>query len=105
MTGNPPSLALFTDLYQLTMAQVYWQNGMAGQATFSLYFRTYPPDRAYLVFTGLEDALGYLETLAFADSHIDYLRSQALFDDGFLEFLKGLRFTPNPPKDGLGDSP
>ena len=93
MKGTEPSAALFTDLYQLTMAQVYWQNGMAGQATFSLYFRTYPPDRAYLVFAGLEDALGYLETLAFADSDIDYLRSEALFDDGFLEFLKGLQFT------------
>ena len=85
--------ALFTDLYQLTMAQAYWQSGVTAQATFSLYFRSYPPDRAYFVLAGVTDVLGYLEGLTFSDEDIDYLRSLGLFDREFLKFLLGLRFT------------
>ena len=31
LAGKTP--ALFTDLYQLTMAQAYWQSGVTGSAT------------------------------------------------------------------------
>lgn len=85
--------ALFTDLYQLTMAQAYLQSGTTGSATFSLYFRSYPPDRAYLVLGGVEDALDYLEGLRFTGDDLDYLASLDLFDEGFLGRLAGLRFT------------
>ena len=87
--------ALFTDLYQLTMAQAYLQSGTTGSATFSLYFRSYPPDRAYFVLGGVDDALDYLESLRFTGDDLDYLKSLDLFDDGFLEYLAGLRFTGN----------
>ena len=87
--------ALFTDLYQLTMAQAYLQSGTTGSATFSLYFRSYPPDRAYYVLGGVDDALDYLESLRFTGEDLDYLESLDLFDDGFLEHLGGLRFTGN----------
>ena len=85
--------ALFTDLYQLTMAQAYLQSGTTGSATFSLYFRSYPPDRAYFVLGGVDDALDYLEGLHFTGDDLDYLRSLDLFDDGFLEQLSSLRFS------------
>ena len=85
--------ALFTDLYQLTMAQAYLQSGTTGSATFSLYFRSYPPDRAYFVLGGVEDALDYLEGLRFTGDDLDYLDSLHLFDEGFLGHLSGLRFT------------
>ena len=85
--------ALFTDLYQLTMAQAYLQSGTTGSATFSLYFRSYPPDRAYFVLGGVEDALDYLEGLRFTGDDLDYLASLDLFDEGFLGHLAGLRFT------------
>ncbi|MEX2598628.1 MAG: nicotinate phosphoribosyltransferase [Dehalococcoidia bacterium] len=87
--------ALFADLYELTMAQAYWQHGRAGStATFSLFFRTYPPDRGYVVFAGLEDALDYLQRVRFTDADIAYLRSLGLFDDAFLDdYLRGFRFT------------
>ena len=84
--------ALFTDLYQLTMAQAYLQSGTTGSATFSLYFRSYPPDRAYFVLGGVDDALDYLEGLQFTGDDLGFLESLGLFDDGFLEFLAGLRF-------------
>ncbi len=59
------SRALFTDLYELTMAQAYWQSGQTGTATFSLFFRKYPANRAYFVFAGLADVLDYLESFRF----------------------------------------
>ena len=56
-------LALLTDLYQLTMAACYFDQGMADEATFSLFIRKYPADRGYFVAAGLAEALEYLETL------------------------------------------
>ena len=45
-------LGLFTDLYELTMAQAFFRQGMSATATFSLFIRTYPPNRAYFVSAG-----------------------------------------------------
>ena len=87
------SLSLFTDLYELTMAQAYWQSGVTGEACFSIFVRRLPTDRGYLVFAGLEDMLDALSGLRFTDEDISHLRSMDLFDDGFLEYLNELRFT------------
>jgi nicotinate phosphoribosyltransferase len=93
MTHAEPSLGLFTDLYELTMAQAYWQSGQAASATFSLFFRKYPPDRSYFVFAGLADVLHYLDNFHFTPSDIEYLHSLHRFDEGFLRYLEGVRFT------------
>lgn len=93
MIPAEPSPALFTDLYELTMAQAYRQSDTTGLATFSLFFRKLPPDRGYLVAAGLEPVLGYLERFRFTDADVAYLRTLGRFDDRFLEFLSGLRFT------------
>jgi len=93
MTRSDLSLELFADFYQLTMAQAYWQSGQTASATFSLFFRKYPLDRAYFVFTGLADVLDYLERFSFSPPDLDYLRSLDRFDGGFLEYLRQLRFT------------
>jgi nicotinate phosphoribosyltransferase len=90
---NGENLELLTDLYQLTMAQAYFQTGAREPATFSLFVRAYPPERAYLVCAGLNDVLEFLQRLSFDRAAIDYLHSQRLFTDDFLESLKGLRFT------------
>jgi len=86
-------LALFADLYELTMAQAFYQQGMFAQATYSLFIRQYPPNRAFLVAAGLEDVLDYLENLRFSQASLDYLRSIGIFDSNFLKYLKDLRFT------------
>ena len=86
-------LGLFTDLYELTMSQAYFSRGMSATATFSLFTRTYPPNRAYFVSAGLEDVLDYLSNLNFSDQAIDYLRATGIFSDDFLEYLRGVRFT------------
>ncbi len=93
MSRSELSDALFTDLYQLTMAQAYWQNDVIGDATFDLYFRNFPPNRSYYVFAGLEDILNYLEDFSFSDRDLTALESLEIFDPGFVEFLSMLRFT------------
>ncbi|HXV80873.1 MAG TPA: nicotinate phosphoribosyltransferase [Candidatus Binatia bacterium] len=87
------NLALLTDLYQLTMAQGYFQSQRLAPATFSLFIRSYPPNRSYFVAAGLQDVLEYLEQFKVDSAGIDYLRSRGIFADDFLDFLKQLRFT------------
>ena len=91
--SNPSQLSLLTDLYQLTMAQSYFQHGMFAPATFSLFIRRYPRDRAYFVSAGLEDVLRYLESLQFTQEDQDYLSSTGIFSHDFLDYLSRLRFT------------
>lgn len=91
--SNGENLALLTDLYQLTMAQSYLQSRKLEPATFSLFVRAYPRNRGYFVSAGLRDVLDFLENLSFDAAAIDYLYSQGVFKDDFLDFLKGLRFT------------
>ena len=87
------SLGLFTDFYELTMAQAYWQSAKTASATFSLFFRKYPPDRAYFVLVGLADVLDYLEGFRFSPGDLEYLHSLGRFDRDFLEYLRQLRFS------------
>lgn len=84
---------LFTDLYELTMAQAYWRAGVTADARFSLFARRMPSDRGYMLFAGLEDMLGALGSLRFSADDIEYLRSLDLFDAEFLDYLRGLRFS------------
>ncbi len=85
--------ALFTDLYELTMAASYFLEGMNAPATFSLFVRRLPKPRSFLVAAGLEDALNYLRNFRFSPEAIDYLRALGRFDAAFLDFLGDLRFT------------
>ena len=85
--------ALFTDLYELTMAQSYFRQDMSAEASFSLFVRPSRVKRSYLVSAGLEDVLRYLHEFRFGTLAIDYLRSTGQFAPDFLEFLGALRFT------------
>ena len=87
------NLALFADLYELTMAASYHAHGLDQPATFDLFARHLPPRRGYLVSCGLDTALDYLERLQFDDTALDYLGSLDLFDESFLSMLSELRFT------------
>ena len=87
------NLALFADLYELTMAASYHAHDLDQPATFDLFARHLPPRRGYLVSCGLDTALDYLERLQFDDTALDYLGSLDLFDESFLSMLSGLRFT------------
>lgn len=84
--------ALYTDLYQLTMLQAYWREGMNETAVFDLFARRLR-DRNYLVACGLEQVLEYLETLSFSDEALAYLDDQDRFEDAFLDWLADFEFT------------
>ncbi len=87
------NLALFTDLYELTMAASYFDHGMFEPASFSLFIRNYPTFRSYFVSAGLDDALRFLEDLKFTSDDLDYLRASRLFKGDFLTYLEKFRFT------------
>ncbi len=93
-------LALLTDLYQLTMAQGYWQAGKANQeAVFHLFFRKHPFQGGFTLAAGLADAVAFLQNFRFEDSDLKYLATlngrdgQALFTPEFLDYLGQLPFT------------
>jgi nicotinate phosphoribosyltransferase len=83
---------LFTDLYQLTMLQAYFREGMNERAVFDLFVRRLR-HRNYLLACGLETVLDFLETLHFTDDELDYLAEQDAFEDDFLDHLADFRFT------------
>jgi nicotinate phosphoribosyltransferase len=96
MTG---SLALATDLYQLTMAYGYWKLGRSAMpAAFHLTFREHPFGGGFTVACGLHAAIDYLERLRFEADDLAYLArlkgndGAPLFDAGFLDYLGALRF-------------
>jgi nicotinate phosphoribosyltransferase len=95
--GRSPGL--FTDLYQLTMAQGYFAAGVADtEACFHLSFRENPFGGGYSLACGLEQALDYLEALSFTSDDIAYLSTlegndgHTLFSPEFLTYLERFRF-------------
>ncbi len=89
---TPDNIALFTDLYELTMLQGYHETGHEPRAVFDLFVRDLPPHRGYLVAAGLEQAVHYLEHLTFTGDALDYLAEQG-FHDAFLDRLADFEFT------------
>jgi nicotinate phosphoribosyltransferase len=85
--------ALFTDLYELTMAQAYAAENMNQLAVFELTFRKMPPNRNYIVAAGIGDVLDFLSSFRFAAEELDYLRRRGEFSAAFIERLENLRFT------------
>ncbi|AII52375.1 nicotinate phosphoribosyltransferase [Hymenobacter sp. APR13] len=95
-----PSLSLLTDLYQVTMAYGYWQQGLQDrEAVFHLYFRKAPFQGGYAVAAGLAYAVDYLQNLQFSEDDLVYLGSLrsskggSMFPAEFLQYLRELKFT------------
>lgn len=86
-------LALFTDLYELTMAQAFYAEEMTAPAVFSLFVRRLPPERNVLLACGLDTVLGLLQSLRFDQEDLDYLASLGKFSNAFLQRLRDWRFT------------
>jgi nicotinate phosphoribosyltransferase len=94
-----PSLALLTDLYQLTMAYGYWKSGTWNkEAVFHLHFRRPPFGSGFTVACGLEAAIDFIECFRFGDEDLAYLGTLegndggALFEPAFLDVLRGMEF-------------
>lgn len=87
------SLTLHTDLYQINMMQVYFEQGIRDKnAVFEVYFRKEPFKNGYAVFAGLERIVRYLENLKFSESDLAYLETLG-YDEPFLDYLRHLEMT------------
>jgi nicotinate phosphoribosyltransferase len=85
--------ALFTDLYEVTMAQAYTAERMSVTAVFETMFRRLPQGRSFVMAAGLSDVLDFLETFQFQPEEIEYLRGLRVFTEEFLQSLSVVRFT------------
>lgn len=82
-------LGLYTDLYELRMAQTCLQRGMTAPATFSLYIR---PDelRPWFLAGGMQHVLDVLTGFGYGDDELGYLRGEGFAED-FLDWLTALQ--------------
>ena len=92
------SLALLTDFYQLTMACGFWKENLQDhQAVFHMFFRNHPFNGGFTVAAGLQQLVDFVENFRFTEEDLSYLREQkgsdgqALFPEGFLEYLRDFR--------------
>lgn len=85
--------ALFTDFYELTMAQGYWKKNMNRMAVFDMFFRRNPWNGGFSVLAGNETLIDSLEGFRFSESDIEYLAGLKIFEKGFLDYLKNFKFS------------
>ncbi|MGC6509652.1 MAG: nicotinate phosphoribosyltransferase [Myxococcota bacterium] len=90
-----PSLALLTDLYQLTMSYGYWKAGMGNhESVFHLFYRKNPFKGGYGIAAGLEHAIDLVTNAHFQNDDLEYLATlvgndgNPLFEDEFLHYLQ-----------------
>ncbi|RZS97502.1 nicotinate phosphoribosyltransferase [Cecembia calidifontis] len=93
---------LFTDLYELSMAEAYFLGGKHEElAVFDYFFRKLPFEGGYAVFAGSGTLLTALEDLRFQPRELDYLKGLG-FNKSFLKYLRNFKFRGNvyAPKEG-----
>ncbi|GAB1404071.1 nicotinate phosphoribosyltransferase [Lentimicrobium sp.] len=96
------SMGLFTDHYELTMAEGYFKSNKEEViANFDYFFRKNPFGSGFTVFAGLQDLLAIIAEFKYDLKAIDYLYERG-FSSDFLEYLKNFRFTGDiyAPREG-----
>ena len=87
---------MLTDYYELTMANGYFECGMADEiGYFDMFFRKIPDGGGFAIMAGLEQLIDYMNNLHFTDADIEYLRGRNEFSEGFLEYLRNFKFELN----------
>ncbi len=87
------NLTLLTDLYELTMMQGYFKNPTDQIVVFDAFYRKNPCDGGYAIAAGLEQVIEYIRNLHFTSDDIDYLRDLGIFEEDFLDYLRGFHFS------------
>ena len=88
---------LYTDFYELSMAQGYFYAGKHGEkAVFDYFFRTNPFKGGFLVFAGLADFLEQLKSFTYNEETINYLK-KFKFNGRILSVREGELVFPNEP--------
>ncbi len=95
---RPTDVSLLTDLYEITMAQGFWETGkLDEQGCFTVFFRENPFGSGYSVACGASELPALIENFRFTDEDVAYLAGLeapgggALFKPGFLEYLRNFR--------------
>lgn len=89
---------LFTDFYQLTMAQTFFKKGLhTKEVQFDYFFRKYPRylsgQAGYCIFAGLQSLVEWMQGCSFKENDIKYLAehkspaNKPMFSKDFLEWL------------------
>jgi nicotinate phosphoribosyltransferase len=89
---NPLSSLLLTDLYQFTMLEAYLREDMKKTAVFEFYVRNLPANRGFLVASGLESVLAFLENMHVSEEELNYLARNGSFSSRLLDYLAHCRF-------------
>jgi nicotinate phosphoribosyltransferase len=90
--GHFDITATYTDLYQISMGQVYFLNGHhQHEAVFDYFFRRLPFGGGYAIFAGLHDLLELLEGLHFSGEDLEHLKKIG-FREEYIRHLKDFRF-------------
>ncbi|WP_298741621.1 nicotinate phosphoribosyltransferase [uncultured Microbacterium sp.] len=90
----PPSTALLTDRYELTMLDAALRDGTAGRpCVFELFGRRLPGARRFGVVAGTGRFLRELREFRFGEDELRYLRDEHVVSAETLAFLEGYRFS------------
>lgn len=87
------SSALFTDFYELTMAQGYWKDNMNQKVVFDMFFRKNPFNGGFSILAGNETLMDHIMNFRFSEEDIKYLSEQKIFEKGFLDYLRTFKFS------------
>ena len=88
------NMAMLCDFYEFTMSNGFFKNGFYKRSVyFDVFFRKVPDNGGFAVAAGLEQVIDYIRDLHFDDEDIEYLRSKGIFDEEFLAYLKGFKFS------------
>lgn len=86
-------LTMLMDFYEMTMSNGYFKNGLQDrQVVFDVFYRRNPDEGGFAIFAGLQQIIDYIEELHFTEEDIAYLRSQNIFGEAFLSYLKDFKF-------------
>ena len=92
---EPPTSALLTDHYELTMVASALESGVAHRrAVFEVFARRLPAGRAYGVVAGIDRVLDAVSRFRFDDATIDHLVRAGVVTDGEMtDWLQEYRFS------------
>lgn len=88
------NLTMVMDLYELTMANGYFNDGdRETKVAFDVFYRKNPDRGGFAIFAGLEQIVEYVENLHFSKEDVEYLRSLNTFTEDFLKYLEEFKFS------------
>ncbi len=89
------NISMIMDFYEMTMSNGYFNDNSIDKnqkVAFDVFYRRNPDNGGFAIFAGLSQIIDYIKNMHFAKEDIDYLRSQNIFSEPFLEYLANFKF-------------